>query len=103
MYALVAVKFRDATLRKWFLDTQQSELKEWVKSWEGYWSALSYSGQTGKNMLGRILMKVREFIRTQQNPPRNALAVGLMIERSAMAITHHALDTSRAKTTVQRS
>ena len=103
MYALVAVKFRDATLRKRLLDTQQSELKEWVKSWEGYWSALSYSGQTGKNMLGRILMKVREFIRTQQNPPHNALAVGLMIERSAMAITHHTLDTSCAKTTVQRS
>ena len=30
-------------------------------------------------------MKVGEFIRTQQNPPRNALAVGFMIERSAYA------------------
>ena len=69
MYALVAFKFRDATLHKWLLDTQQSELKEWVKSWEGYWSALSYSGQPGQNMLGHILMEVRKFIR--QNPPRN--------------------------------
>ena len=71
MYALVAVKFREATLRKRLLDTQQSELKEWVKSWEGYWSALSYSGQSGKNMLGRILMKVREFIRTQRSSSRS--------------------------------
>ena len=69
MYALVAVKFRDATLHKWLLDTQQPELKEWVKSGELYWTALSYSGQTGQNMLGHILMEVREFIR--QNPPRN--------------------------------
>ena len=39
MYALVAVKFRDPTLRKRLLDTREAELKEWVKSREGYWSA----------------------------------------------------------------
>ena len=60
MYALVAFKFRDATLRKLLLDMQQSELKEWVKSWEGYWSALSYSGEPAQNMLGHILMEVRK-------------------------------------------
>ena len=67
MYVLVTVKFRDATLRKWLLVTQQSEFKEWVKSREGYCSALSYSGQPGQNMLGRILMNVRK----QQSPLRS--------------------------------
>ena len=67
IYALVAVKFRDATLRKWLLDTQQSELKERVKSREGYWSALSYSGQLGQNMLGQIFMNLRN----QQSPLRS--------------------------------
>ena len=69
MYALVAVKFRDATLRKRLLDTREAELKEWEKSREGYRSALTYSGQAGQNMLGQILMRVREFIRMHQNPP----------------------------------
>ena len=69
MYALVAVKFRDPTLRKRLLDTREAELKEWVQSREGYWSALTYSGQAGQNMLGQILMRVREFIRMHQNPP----------------------------------
>ena len=69
MYALVAVKFRDPTLRKRLLATGKAELKEWIKSREGYWSALTYSGQAGQNMLGQILMKVREFIRRHENSP----------------------------------
>ena len=69
MYALVAVKYRDPTLRKRLLDTRESELKEWVRSREGYWSALTYSGQAGQNMLGHILMRVREFIRLHKTPP----------------------------------
>ena len=69
MNALIAVKFNDAILRKRLLYTQQSELKEWVKSREGYCSAMTYSGQAGHNMLGQILMQVREFNRMQQNPP----------------------------------
>ena len=69
MYALVAVKYRDPTLRKRLLDTRESELKEWVRSREGYWSALTYSGQPGQNMLGHILMRVREFIRLHKTPP----------------------------------
>ena len=69
MYALVAVKFRDPTLRKRLLDTREAELKERVKSREGYWGALTYSGQAGQNMLGQILMRAREFIRMNQNPP----------------------------------
>ena len=69
IYALVAVKFRDPTLRKRLLDTREAELKEWVKCREGYWSAMTYSGQAGQNMLGQILMRVREFIRMHQNPP----------------------------------
>ena len=69
MYALVAVKFRDATLRKRLLDTREAELKEFVKSREGYWSALTYSGRAGQNIVGQILMQVHEFIRMHQNPP----------------------------------
>ena len=69
MYALVAVKFRDPTLRKRLGEnTREAELKEWVKSREGYWSALTYSGQAGQNMLGQILIRVPEFIRMHQNP-----------------------------------
>ena len=70
MYALVAVKYRDPTLRKRLLDTG------WVfpvagmgQESEGYWGALTYSGQAGQNMLGHILMRVREFIRLHQTPP----------------------------------
>ena len=66
MYALVAVKFRDRYLRKRLLDTGSSELMEWVKSKEGFWSSLTYAGRAGQNMLGQILMRVREFIRTHQ-------------------------------------
>ena len=55
MYALVAIKFREATLRKRLLDTQQSPLKECVKSKEGYWSFYTYSGQPGQNMLHEYL------------------------------------------------
>ena len=40
---------------------------EWVKSKEGFWSALTYDGRAGQNMLGQILMQVREFIRTNQS------------------------------------
>ena len=36
MYALLAIKFRDARLRKWLLDTHQSPLKECVRSKEGF-------------------------------------------------------------------
>ena len=66
MYALVAVKFRDRYLRKRLLDTGESELMEWVKSKEGFWGALTYDGRAGQNMLGQILMRLREFIRTHQ-------------------------------------
>ena len=72
MYALVAVKYRDPTLRKRLLDTGYSQLQEWVKSREGYWGALTYSGQAGQNMLGNILMRVREFIRLHQTPARRS-------------------------------
>ena len=66
MYALVAVKFRNRYLRKRLLDTGNSHLMEWVKSKEGFWSALTYNGQASRNMLGEILMRVREFIRAHQ-------------------------------------
>ena len=59
-------EFRDRYLRKRLLDTGNSHLMEWVKSKEGFWSALTYNGQTGQNILGEILMRVREFIRVHQ-------------------------------------
>ena len=67
MYALIAVKFRDQHLRKRLLDTGESELEEWVKSREGFWGALTYDDRTGQNMLGKILMLVRERIRQQRS------------------------------------
>ena len=66
MYALVAVKFRDRHLRKRLLDSGESELMEWVKSKEGFWGALTYDGRAGQNMLGQLLMRLREFIRMHQ-------------------------------------
>ena len=66
MYALVAVKFCDRHLRKRRLDTGESELMERVKSKEGFWGALTYDGRAGQNMLGQLLMRLREFIRTHQ-------------------------------------
>ena len=67
MYALVAIKFRDAALRKRLLDTQQSPLKECVKSKEAQKARKGM--ERGQNMLGRILVNIREFIRKQQSPP----------------------------------
>ena len=63
MIALVAIKFRDTTLRKLLVDTNPAPLMECVRSREGYWSMLTYTGQPGQNMLGQILVNCREFIR----------------------------------------
>ena len=66
MTALVAIKFRDTTLRKRLLNTHPSPLMECVRSREGFWSMLTYTGQPGRNVLGQILMNCREFIRKNQ-------------------------------------
>ena len=63
MIALVAIKFRDTTLRKRLVDTYPSSLMENVKSREGYWSMFTYTGQRGQNVLGQILVNCREFVR----------------------------------------
>ena len=63
-------KFRKARLRKWLLDMQQSPLKECVRSKEGFWSLLTYTGQPGQNVLGQILMERRDFIRKKTDSPR---------------------------------
>ena len=84
MYGLVTVKYRDPTLRKRLLDTGHSQLQEWVKSREGYWGALTYSGQAGQNMLGHITMLVREAIRLHQTPEYSQMADILR--------PHHAID-----------
>ena len=66
MTALVAIKFRDTTLRKRLLDTYPSPLMECVRSREGFWSMLTYTGQPGQNELGQILVNCREFVRKNQ-------------------------------------
>ena len=66
MTALVAIKFRDTTLRKRLLDTYPSPLMECVRSREGFWSMLTYTGQSGQNELGQILVNCREFVRKNQ-------------------------------------
>ena len=63
MHTLIVVKFCDQHLRKRLLATGDSDLLEWVKSREGFWGALTYDGRTGQNMLGKLLMQVRECIR----------------------------------------
>ena len=84
MYALICVTFRDSTLRKRLLDTGESELMGWVKSKEGFWGALTYSGQAGQNTLGQILMRVREFIRTHQTAKRGYGVTRVELEQSTM-------------------
>ena len=66
MTALVAIKFRDTTLRKRLLNTHASPLMECVRSREGFWSMVTYTGQSGQNVLGQILVNCREFIRKNQ-------------------------------------
>ena len=66
MTALVAIKFRDMTLRKRLLNTHPSPLMECVRSREGFWSMFTYTGQPGQNVLGQILVNCREFIRKNQ-------------------------------------
>ena len=66
MTALVAIKFRDTTLRKRLSDTYPSPLMECVRSREGFWSMLTYTGQSGQNVLGQILVNCREFVRKNQ-------------------------------------
>ena len=67
MIALVAITFRDTALRKRLLNTHPSPLMECVRSREGFWSMLTYTGQPGQNVLGLILMNCREFIRKNQS------------------------------------
>ena len=66
MEYLIGIKFRDTTLRKRLLHTHQAPLKECVRSMEGLWSMLTYTGQPGQNVLGEILMDRRQFIRETQ-------------------------------------
>ena len=58
MYALVAVKYRDPTLRKRLLDTGYSQLQEWVKSREGctdiQWSSRSEHARTYTHASTRV-------------------------------------------------
>ena len=63
MTALVAIKFRDTTLRKRLLDTYSSPLMECVRSREGFWSMFTYTGQPGQIVLGQILVNCRKFVR----------------------------------------
>ena len=42
------------------------------KNKEGFWGALTYDGRAGQNMLGQILMRLREFIRTHQMAKRGS-------------------------------
>ena len=66
MTALVAIKFRDTTLRKRLLYTHPSPLMECVRSREVFWSMFTYTGQPRQNVLGQILVNCREFIRKNQ-------------------------------------
>ena len=74
MYALVSIKFRDARLRKCMLDTQKAPLMECLRSREGFWE-LQNNRQPGRNMLGEILMQLRQFIgnHSSRNVPGQAL------------------------------
>lgn len=60
MYHVLKVKFSDIELRQKLLDTENSILLENSKT-DSFWG-IGKTGK-GKNMLGKLLMKVREEIR----------------------------------------
>ena len=78
MAALVAIEFRDTTLRKRLLNTHPSPLKECVRSREGFWSMHTYTGQ---NVLGQIFMNCREFIRKNQTLCETCQAIGMCTQQ----------------------
>ena len=62
MRALVRDKFRTKEFRKALLETGDAEIIEWVPSREGYWG-VSLGFKEGMNVMGRILMRIREEAR----------------------------------------
>ena len=92
MIALVAIKFRDMTLRKRLLNTHPSPLKECVRSREGFWSMLTYTGQPEQNVMGQILMNCREFIRKKPDERNvhnnNAHTIGMRVDSATHTNAH---------------
>ena len=62
MYELLLSKFSDPDLREKLLATGDAVLIEGNKHWDRYWGVCSGSGL---NKLGKLLMKVRERIRSE--------------------------------------
>ena len=92
MTALVATKFRDRTLRKRLLNTHPSPLKESVRSSEGFWSMLTYTGQPGQNVLDQILMNCHEFNRKKPGERNvhnnNAQTIGMCRDSATRTNAH---------------
>ncbi|RLJ22842.1 hypothetical protein DJ031_00170 [bacterium endosymbiont of Escarpia laminata] len=63
MHAILAVKFRVSKLRQRLLATGDARLIENVPSAEGFWGKSSNRNKPGENILGVILMQVRDFVR----------------------------------------
>lgn len=61
MYDLLKEKFKHPTLKRWLIETGDEELIEGNSWHDTYWGV--YEG-TGKNTLGKLLMKLREELKS---------------------------------------
>ena len=61
MYELLISKFSDPGLRDKLIATGDAELIECNNHWDRYWGVCRGEGQ---NKLGKLLMKVREEVKT---------------------------------------
>ena len=63
MYILVRIKFKNEPLRSWLLNTGNRELEEGNHWGDKFWGVDLDTGE-GENHLGKILMRVRDELRT---------------------------------------
>jgi len=65
MYSLLKEKFSDDKLKKMLLKTEAKELVEGNWWGDDYWG-FSFKTKKGKNMLGKLLMQVREELKLKK-------------------------------------
>lgn len=67
MWLVLQVKFcADSDCRKWLLETGDAELIEGNWHGDSYWG-FNFKSQAGQNVLGHLLMELRDAIREEEN------------------------------------
>ena len=73
MVALLYLKFQDAVLQNELLATEDAMIVENAAAWDDCVWGIGRGG-TGKNLLGKALMEVRDLIKKKQEPDMTVLA-----------------------------